>query len=243
MLRHFTEHPPIPKSALVNLTNYLKSPRDWCLSRQLWWGHRIPAFFVIPGSSLGSAPPIPRPGPGSSHCITEEGLWIVAETEEAAQHYAVKTLGFPSGTFQLRQDEDVLDTWFSSSLLPLLSVPTSKIPPISVMETGSDILFFWVYRMSMLYETLRGAEPYEDVSLHAMVVDSAGRKMSKSRGNVIDPLDVIQGQSLKKLVESVKSRSDLTEKEKNLGIAGFRSQFPKGMKNYGNDALRLALLR
>lgn len=157
--------------------------------------------------------------------------------------YCTQSLHLHQGTFQLLQDEDVLDTWFSSGLLPLLATSTPNIPPISVMETGIDILFFWVCRMAWLSESLMNQFPFNQISLHSMVIDANGKKMSKSRGNVIDPLDIIHGQSLDNLIKTVKNRKELSKKEIDISISSFKKQFPKGIRPYGNDVLRLTLLR
>lgn len=223
---------------------YLKQPKDWCLSRQLWWGHRIPAYRFLPSQTYGAPQSVPPPSSTcNQHCITKEGVWIIAESYEEAQSYVTDKLHFHKGTFQLKQDDDVLDTWFSSGLLPLLTHPSSEIPPISVMETGIDILFFWVCRMGWLSEALTNQFPFKDILLHSMVVDANGKKMSKSRGNVIDPLDIIHGQSLDNLIKAVKSRKELPKKEVDVSVASFKKQYPNGIRPYGNDVLRFTLIK
>lgn len=148
-------------------------------------------------------------------------------------------LGIPAGSYSLEQDEDVLDTWFSSGLVPFITNGKG----ISLMETGKDILFFWVCRMGWLYESLQHSFPFDAVALHSMVVDPSGKKMSKSRGNVIDPMDIINGQTLPNLVEAITARKELSPKEKSVSVASMKRLFPKGIRNYGSDVLRLALLR
>ena len=241
VLNHLTAHPPVPPTALQNLATYLHHPKDWCLSRQLWWGHRIPAFHVV--SSVPAGSPTSVPAVSAQHCVTKEGVWVIARTKEEARDYACEKLGYHNGTFKLEQDEDVLDTWFSSGLLPLLAPPAPKVPPISVMETGSDILFFWVCRMAWLSEALTHSFPFEDISLHSMVLDPNGKKMSKSRGNVLDPLDIIHGQTLQHLIDTVQSRKELSKKEKEVSIASFKKLYPKGIRAYGNDVMRLTLIK
>lgn len=179
---------------------------------------------------------------GVAHCQTDEGIWIVAPSEMAARQYAVQVLGYPSAAFLLEQDEDVLDTWFSSGLLPSLAAPSSSQPPITLMETGGDILFFWVCRMAWLAAAQGKPVPFRDVLLHPMVLDANGKKMSKSRGNVLDPLSIIYGESLQNLEEAITSRKELSKKEKDISVASLRKQFPKGIRAYGNDVLRLSLL-
>ena len=239
VLDHLTRHPPVPSSSLQTLATYLEHPKDWCLSRQLWWGHSIPAFRVQSSIPLQAS----IPALSAQHCVTKEGVWVIAHSKEEAREYASKTLGFPTGTFQVLQDDDVLDTWFSSGLLPLLAPPSTNIPPISVMETGSDILFFWVCRMAWLSEALAHSFPFEDISLHSMVLDPNGKKMSKSRGNVLDPLDIIHGQSLQHLVETVQKRKELSKKEIEVSVASFKKLYPKGIRAYGNDVMRFTLIK
>jgi len=169
---------------------WLNNIEDWCVSRQLWWGHRIPAYFAT--------------------LKTEEGIemadekyndrWIVARSIEEAMEKATVMLGTTAENINLEQDPDVLDTWFSSGLFPfsVFGWP-EKTPdlgafyPTSLLETGLDILFFWVARMVMMGLQLTDQLPFHTVYLHAMVRDKYGRKMSKSLGNVIDPLEVING--------------------------------------------------
>lgn len=162
----------------------------------------------------------------------------MAHSENEASTIA-EQLGVPAGRYALEQDEDVLDTWFSSGLVPFITQGKN----ISLMETGKDILFFWVCRMGWLSESLQHSFPFDAIALHSMVVDPSGKKMSKSRGNVIDPMDVINGQSLSNLIEGITSRKELNPKEKSVSVASMKRLFPKGIRNYGSDVLRLALLR
>ena len=223
-----------PSSSLHNLAQYLKAPEDWCLSRQLWWGHRIPAFRVNTKQPLSALPPC-----GPHHCQEKGELWVIASSAREASAITEK-LGIPAGSYTLEQDEDVLDTWFSSGLVPFI---ITKGKSISLMETGKDILFFWVCRMSWLYESLQHSFPFDAITLHSMVVDPSGKKMSKSRGNVIDPMDIINGQTLPNLIEAITARKELSPKEKSVSVASMKRLFPKGIRNYGSDVLRLALLR
>lgn len=226
-------HQLLPSSSLHNLSQYLEAPEDWCLSRQLWWGHRIPAFRVHTEQSLSALPPY-----GPHHCQEKGELWIIAHSAREASAITEK-LGIPAGSFTVEQDEDVLDTWFSSGLVPLVT----NGERISLMETGKDILFFWVCRMGWLLESLQHSFPFDAIALHSMVVDPTGKKMSKSRGNIIDPMDIINGQTLSNLIEAITARKELDSKEKSASIAGMKRLFPKGIRNYGSDVLRLALLR
>ncbi|TMW55185.1 hypothetical protein Poli38472_013947 [Pythium oligandrum] len=209
--------------------HFLENIHDWCISRQLWWGHRIPAYRVQ------------RKG-------TDGEDWIVARSLEEAREKAIQKYGADEGaTVALEQDNDVLDTWFSSGLLPISvfgwpkeNPSHSKEYPLSVMETGSDILFFWVARMAMFCEEFTGRIPFERVLLHPMVRDKAGRKMSKSLGNVIDPIHVINGITLEALLEGLKTGNvgaqEMKKAEKEL-----KREFPKGITACGTDALRYSL--
>jgi len=165
--------------------NWLENIKDWCISRQLWWGHRIPVWYVFPDAAAASAAPDGR-----------SGTWVVARNEAEAYDKARATHG---QSVVLKQEEDVLDTWFSSGLWPFSTLgwpnagaaDLAKFYPTQVMETGHDILFFWVARMIMMGLELTGKAPFHTVYLHGLVRDEKGRKMSKSLGNVVDPLTVI----------------------------------------------------
>lgn len=217
----------VPDIAVKNWNYWLSNIRDWCLSRQLWWGHQIPAYQVFKGSkSVG---------------------WIVARTKDEAKKKAEATYGLNTEEYVLRQDEDVLDTWFSSGLWPfvILGWPAatddfSRFFPNSILETGSDILFFWVARMVMLSVELTGKVPFNTILLHGIVRDANGRKMSKSLGNVIDPLYVIEGIELDELAKSVTS-TKLEPREVKTALEGQKKDFPMGIPRCGSDALRFTL--
>ncbi|KAK2985084.1 hypothetical protein RJ640_022962 [Escallonia rubra] len=224
----------IPKEYAAEWKRWLENIRDRCISRQLWRGHRIPAWYVQLEDDK----------------LTELGAypdhWVVARNEEVAQAEARQIFG--GKKFQLSQDPDVLDTWFSSGLFPLsvLGWPDETqdlkaFYPTSVLETGHDILFFWVARMVMLGIKLGGDMPFTRVYLHPMIRDVHGRKMSKSLGNVNDPLEVINGISMEGLHKRLdEGNLDLTELE--VAKEGQAEDFPTGIREYGADALRFLLI-
>lgn len=216
---------------------WLDNIRDWCVSRQLWWGHQIPAWFAVKkGEKL------------EKHSMANNDRWIVARSEEEALEKAAKFLNCAKAEVVLERDEDVLDTWFSSGLFPfsVMGWPDQTddlkaFYPTSLLETGLDILFFWVARMVMMGLELTDTLPFHTVFLHAMVRDKEGRKMSKSLGNVIDPLEVIGGCSLDSLQQRLGSGS-LPQKEVDRAKKNNELEFPEGIPECGSDALRFGLL-
>lgn len=220
-----------PKQSEADWYRWLENIQDWCISRQLWWGHRCPAYFVrIEGEDIDR---------------NDGKNWVVGRTVEQATERA-KILA-DGKNFTLEQDEDVLDTWFSSGLWPFSilgwpekTVDFSQYYPASILETGWDILFFWVARMVLLGVYLTGQMPFSEVLCHAMIRDAHGRKMSKSLGNVIDPIDVIHGLPLEQLHQKL-YEGNLDEKEILKAIAGQKKDFPKGIPECGTDGLRFAL--
>lgn len=224
----------VPKFHEKNWKTWMDNVGDWCLSRQLWWGHRVPAYKVGV-SPPGGDPPDPP------------GLWVVARSEDEARDEAARLCRVPPKDIELQQDPDVLDTWFSSALFPFAALgwpeetpDLRRFYPTTLLETGSDLLFFWVARMAMLGQELTGRLPFSQVLLHSLVRDAAGRKMSKSLGNVIDPRDVIGGASLQELQEKL-HRTILDPHELAVASEGQKRQFPHGIPECGTDALRLAL--
>ncbi|SAM83388.1 probable VAS1-valyl-tRNA synthetase [Ustilago bromivora] len=221
----------VPNVSEKEFFRWMENIQDWCISRQLWWGHRCPVYFVnIQGGSQDRS---------------DEKLWVSGRTHEEAQERADKLANGKS--FTLEQDEDVLDTWFSSGLWPfsIMGWPEKTddfkhFYPSSLLETGWDILFFWVARMCMLGVYLTGTLPFKEVFCHAMVRDAHGRKMSKSLGNVIDPLDVVEGITLDGLHTKLKE-GNLDDKEIAKAAQGQKKDFPKGIPQCGTDALRFAL--
>ncbi|KOS19494.1 Valine--tRNA ligase [Escovopsis weberi] len=220
-----------PESAEKSYFRWLEDINDWCISRQLWWGHRCPVYFArIEGGSD----------------IPEEKLWFAGRTAEEAEEKAKAAL--PGKTFTLEQDEDVLDTWFSSGLWPFSTLgwpqktlDLEKLFPTSVLETGWDILFFWIARMIMLSLKLTGQIPFKEVYCHSLVRDSEGRKMSKSLGNVVDPLDVISGIKLQDLHDKL-HLGNLHPNEIQKATKYQKSAFPDGIPQCGADALRFTMI-
>ncbi|XP_053151794.1 valine--tRNA ligase, mitochondrial isoform X2 [Hemicordylus capensis] len=223
-----------PKFHEKNWRTWLLNTSDWCISRQLWWGHQIPAYRV----TLSGSPDLGE---------ENDGLWVVGRTEAEARRKAAAMLQKSEEDLKLVRDADVLDTWFSSGLFPFAALgwpqktgDFQQFYPNSLLETGSDLLFFWVARMVMLGKQLTGELPFSQVFLHSMVRDAHGRKMSKSLGNVIDPLDVIHGVSLQVLQEKLQ-KSSLDPREVAIAMEGQRRDFPQGIPACGTDALRFAL--